>query len=43
LAAQLRVVTAVYLDFGNGIEDAGFDMLAPEITESNITGALGMC
>jgi hypothetical protein len=30
-------------DFGNGIEEAGFDMLAPGMTESNITNALGLC
>jgi hypothetical protein len=30
-------------DFGNEIEKAGFDMLAPEMTESNITDALGWC
>jgi len=30
-------------DFGNGIEEAGFNMLAPGMTESNITDALGVC
>jgi hypothetical protein len=30
-------------DFGNGMEAAGFDMLAPGMTESNMTGALGVC
>jgi hypothetical protein len=30
-------------DFGNGIDNAGFDMLAPGMAESNITDYLGVC
>jgi hypothetical protein len=30
-------------DFGNGIVKAGFDILAPGITESSITDELSVC
>jgi hypothetical protein len=30
-------------DFGIGIENAEFGMLAPGLTESNITDDLGVC
>jgi hypothetical protein len=30
-------------DFGNGIVKAGFDMLAPGMTETSITDALDVC
>jgi hypothetical protein len=35
--------TLVDQDFGNEIVKAEFDMLAPGMTESSITNALGVC